>query len=229
MTFQNQHLQRNNDSLIQLQQKNIHYRSEISRLNLLIEKYEKQLQVNKGEVERLKEQLQFVESEKNDVLNKSVTKPIAFFNYSVILPELSNDDEAIIVGNFTIRNIGNTPLSYPTICLKITPQQVAGKLAGKIRYRTNVKQTNEIQILEDAASEEWIFVDRNWQEKVLEKGEYWLKPTHKSIIPPNEELHFSMFELALNIKEARTLKINGFAYFEQLTEGITALNTVQIT
>lgn len=229
MTIQNQHLHRNNDSLIQLQQKNIHYRSEISRLNLLIEEYEKQLQVSKENVERMSEQLQLVESEKNDALNKSVIKPVAFFNYSVILSDPSSDDEAIVFGNFIIRNIGNVPLSYPVICLKITPSTVARKLGGKIRYNSITTETNEIQILEDAASEQWIFIDDDWKENVINKGEYWLKPTHKSIIPPNEEIHFSNFEFVIDLKKNRSIKISGFAYFEQLTEGIAALNTIQLT
>lgn len=219
--------QLNKDSFIQLKQKHIHYRSEISRLNTLIDEYEKKLNVAKQNYDRLKEQLQLVEQEKTEALLKTIVQPIAFFNYSVILPENTNEEETMILGNFTIRNYGNVALSTPIICLRITPHY-AGKLGGKIRFTSSRKTTHELQILEQAAAEEWGFVNENWHEQVMNKGEYWLKARHKTILAPNEQIHFSNFELSINKKITRTVTLNGFAYFEQIPKGISALNEIRI-
>lgn len=219
--------QSSKDSFLQLQQKHIHYRSEISRLNLLLEDYKKKLNLMKRNYESLQEQLHSTEREKQEALLKTIVQPIAFFNYSIILPEHTNDENTTVLGNFIIRNYGNVPLSTPIICLRITPID-AGKLGGKIRFFPSKRNTDKLQVLEQTATEEWIFVNENWQDLVMNKGEYWLKANNKTVIYPNEQIQFSHFEFSINRKKTRSATVKGYAYFEQITEGIAALNEICI-
>lgn len=147
-----------------------------------------------------------------------------FFNYAIWLAEYALEEEKVIIfGSFIIENNGKTPLHDLVVCIRLEPHH-AGKLSGKISISPEAHENTLYE-----AAEQWQFAHEKWREKIRESGEYWIKPTSKKELLPNEQLIFSNFEISLQ-KPANThsIIVEGFAYCHELPKGITANNRIII-
>ncbi|WP_100404824.1 hypothetical protein [Bacillus solitudinis] len=197
----------NKDLIIQLKQKVIHYKSEVARYKNVVNDYEKIIAKKETPVSKPKEML--IES-------------TAHFNYSVLLPDL-DEEELLVFGNFIIRNTGTETLHHPLICIRVRPISYV-RFGGKIKIRETKKDALY------STSEEWRFVHENWKSIVKDNGEYWLQPNHCEQLNPGETLNFSNFDIRIDrgiTKE--NARIEGFAYFEELSTGIKSLNSISFS
>ncbi len=146
----------------------------------------------------------------------------AFFNYSVILPDLMEETkEVLLLGHFIITNYSSDSITTPIICIRIKPSE-AGNLGGKI----NFIQKGDL-VIDGTSSEEWMYIDKNWKEKVKESGEHWLRPKNKHKLLPGEKLIFSNFDLRCRKPEnSNSVIVEAFVYFQELKEGFSSLNNI---
>lgn len=226
-----------NNQHIQLQQKIIHYRSEVAKYKQLLQLMETELereqlrnqylqkqleQMDEHErtIEHLKQQLLFYEvaleeekkrkkETKKETKKEEIVRAHAYFAYAVMIPE-EKEEHVTIVGDFVIENIGNTPLNDPIICLRLRPAHHA-QLSGKFSFR---------QLQEEGG---WTFAVEDWRQKVKE-GEYWLKPIDQPTLLPNEQLRFPSFELRID----QTVVVEAFVYFRQLKQGVSSFNHIVV-
>ncbi|MBA2877628.1 hypothetical protein [Anoxybacillus ayderensis] len=221
-----------NSQHIQLQQKIIHYRSEVAKYKQLLQLVETELkreqlrnqyvqkkleQLDEYEqtIEQLKQQLLFYEvaleeeKRRKKEIKQDVVRAYAYFTYAVMMPE-QKEEEATIIGDFVIENSGNTPLNDPIICLRLRPPDHA-QLSGKFSFR---------QMQEEGG---WTFAVEDWRKKMKE-GEYWLKPIDETTLLPNEQLRFPSFELRI----VQTVVVEAFVYFRQLKQGVSSSNYIVV-
>ncbi|ADU31077.1 hypothetical protein [Evansella cellulosilytica] len=200
------------------------YESEIKRLYKLLQQSQK-IWTN---VDPIKEanpnQLLFRSNEYNNgsSLNIDVEKNISilpYFHFVTFLPE-QGEEETLVLGNFSIKNEGNSPLKQPIICIRISPPKAA-HLSGKI-----LMMHRNDQVITDA-EEEWTHVYRDWKKRIQHHGEYWLQPLHCNEINPNETLTFSNFEIRIRKKNnISNINIDGYVFSEASSEGFPALNNI---
>lgn len=219
-----------NNQHIQLQQKVIHYRSEVAKYKQLLQLVETELkreqlrnhylqkqleQMDECEqtIEKLEQQLLFyevaLEQEKKRKKEEKKESAHAYFAYATMIPE-EKDEHVTVIGDLIIENSGNTPLNDPIICLRLRPPDHA-QLSGKFSFR---------QLQEEGG---WTFAVDNWRQKIKE-GEYWLKPIDETTLLPNEQLRFPSFELRV----IQTVVVEGFVYFRQLKQGVSSFNHIVI-
>lgn len=146
----------------------------------------------------------------------------SYFNYSVILPELDEDErEVLIIGNFVIENTGDEILHTPIICIRIHPIS-SGKLGGKIEATLR----NEM-IVDASNSQEWQFISQERKDKLKETGEYWLRPVESKELAPGEKLFFSNFDIKFTKPEEKnSVIVEGFVYFKEVQQGAPSLNKI---
>lgn len=159
------------------------------------------------------------------MINETTAKNVlSFFNYSIILPDLTEETREIyLLGHFIIKNFGSDTLNSPVICIRIKPSSVS-KLGGKINF---IKKSE--LVIDGTSSEEWTYVDKNWKEKVKTTGEHWLRPTEKNQLLPYESLIFSNFDLSCVKPEGdNSVIIEAFVYFQELKDGFSSLNKIVI-
>ncbi|WP_078555127.1 hypothetical protein [Bacillus alkalicellulosilyticus] len=230
----NHQIQNADDATIQLKQKLIHYRSELTKVNRLLTDYQKHikyLQSQKTSIEVIKEVEVPREVVKEIITEIEVEKTRvevqAYFSYSTILAEnMDKGREITILGNFIIKNIGNQPLSSPFVCIKITPSEQA-KLSGKIVFKGS--EDSKAGSLFASNVVEWEYVHENWRERIRENGEHWLRPITVQTIQPGEIVSFSQFDIMFTpSKDKKPLLVEGFAYFNEIQEGMAACNKIII-
>ncbi len=159
------------------------------------------------------------------MVDKNINSHVnAFFNYSIILPDLNEEmKELLILGHFIIKNFSSETLNTPVICIRIKPSE-AGNLGGKINFIPKGDL-----VIDGTTSEEWTYVDKNWKEKVKETGEHWLRPSNKNKLLPEEKLIFSNFDLrCVKPDDTNSVIIEAFVYFQELKEGFSSLNNIVI-
>ncbi|MBB6445216.1 hypothetical protein [Bacillus benzoevorans] len=151
------------------------------------------------------------------------TEGIAWFSYTVLLPDIAEDENEItVIGNLTFKNTGNTTIHNPFICIRIKPVQDV-RLGGKIGAMTHTALT-----IDGTNTESWHYIHDNWKKTTLETGEHWLKPNHSQFILPNDILTFSN-ELHISTnKEEKYVTIEGYFYSDEIKNGLTSLNNIII-
>ncbi|MGR6897201.1 hypothetical protein [Rummeliibacillus sp. TYF-LIM-RU47] len=133
----------------------------------------------------------------------------ASFNISYIL-----DDESICLGTYHIRNLGNQPITNPSILIKLpenSPFSFSGRYVNE-HFATELKATGSWERFNDQSS----------------KDEFWLKPVGKTAIEPNETLSFSNFQIKWAHNLSYSGSIMGVTYCDQFKEGITVLNPINL-
>ncbi|CAM3761879.1 hypothetical protein GCM10009865_00970 [Aeromicrobium ponti] len=148
---------------------------------------------------------------------------IAWFSYSLMLPDKAEEDEDItVIGNLGIRNTGTETLSNPIICIRIKPPKNV-RLGGKIG---SVSHT--ALMIDGSNSEAWVYIDDDWKEKALESGEHWLKPYNSRLIETGMNLNFA-YELRISSHAEETFSIvEGFFYCDEIKNGFSALNSISV-
>ncbi|MDG5789505.1 hypothetical protein QA612_18765 [Evansella sp. AB-P1] len=211
----------NRDSLLQLKQKTIHYKSEIARYEKMIKQYENEL-IKTNEFDSNQEIARVMINDKKKQIIEEFHNATSFFNFSTILPDMTDEEqELLILGNFIIKNNGNMPLHHPFICIKITPTNSA-YLSGKIALK-NMELNNELDLNE----EQWSYMHKDWKDKVRSDGLHWLKPMHCEQLNPNEALTFSNLNVRIKNKEENTkVIIEGYIFSDELRKGLRSLNNI---
>lgn len=147
---------------------------------------------------------------------------ISYFAYSLLLPK-NEQEKGTIIGNFIIKNIGDVPIEKPSICLKIIPADYAvitAKIGQEIEYE---RKLNPLMM------ESWSYINDEAKELVQDRGEYWLKPINTQKLDSGKSLSFTNFQLKFNhIQEPISIKVKGYVYADQLTNGLEALNHISI-
>jgi hypothetical protein len=204
--MRNQYLQ---EKLHQIQTVHVdQYEKKIAMLENQLLSYEVALEEEKKQMEALKKNLSLPPKE-SPLLNVR-----AFFNYSLILPE-EKDEDVLVIGDFVIDNIGNTPLHETIVCIRLNPPEEA-KLSGKIAI--NPWKNDE------SFNTEWTFASDDWREKIKTNGEYWIKPLQHTTLMPNEQLRFQNFE----IRTKQTVVVEGFVYCKEIPKGTSSMNNIII-
>ncbi|ALA71776.1 hypothetical protein GT50_17670 [Geobacillus stearothermophilus 10] len=187
---------------------------EILKLEQKIQSIEKELRAVKQAVTEMKQLPKQVLSDEICV--------ICYFTYSLLLPK-AGGQKGIIAGNFVIRNMGSSPLENPYICLRVSPKEhmvLSAKLGDDIQYDRR---------LNPLVMEPWRYMNKEAENMVEEKGEFWLKPVHVSRIEPGQHLSFSNFQFQVSMNEApSTYKVNGFFFCQQLPNGVRSLNHIVV-
>lgn len=150
------------------------------------------------------------------------TEGIAWFTYSIMLPDKEEDNGDItVLGNLMIRNTGTETLTNPYICLRVKPSENV-RLGGKIGSVSHTALT-----IDGSNSEAWVYIDNNWKEKALETGEHWLKPNNSRQIEPGMNLNFAN-ELRISSGEEGFAIVEGFFYCDEIKNGLSALNSITV-
>lgn len=148
---------------------------------------------------------------------------LTWFNYAVMLPDMDEEEREItIIGNFIIKNTGNTTLNNPIICIRTNPPQNV-RLGGKIG---SVSHT--ALMIDGTNTESWNYIFDNWKEKSMETGEHILKPNHCRQIKPGENLTFAKELRISTLCEQSFVVIEGYFYCDEMKNGIPALNNITI-
>ncbi|MCD8511618.1 MAG: hypothetical protein LRY73_18330 [Bacillus sp. (in: Bacteria)] len=208
------------DKITQLNQKLLHYRSELEKYKRHIIILSKKGQSVPEEVVETQEKTandSFLEEFKKKVLPVNV-----YFSHASFLEGLVNGEKKLdIFGHFTFQNLTDEVIEDPVICIRVKP---VGKvnLGGKI----TVYQSVDTDYSFDQA-EQWTYVQKEWQETVNTKGEHWLKPLHFKEIQPFETKKFSNFNISVeHSPEYSHYVVEGFFYARNHKKGIPAVNTI---
>ncbi|MDV2685091.1 hypothetical protein RYX56_11980 [Alkalihalophilus lindianensis] len=219
------------DKEVQLQQKLIHYRSEVIRSKQIIERQENEIKNQKESIQSLMKRLSEIQENAEILPNNQSNAELnlqfhSFFSYSVIIPKRKNEEEHIIIkGLFTIVNTGTQSIHSPVICLEFNQPEYAN-LSGKIQHS---KQSSSSQFLleEDTLEEIWAFIEGTSQKEAKKTGRYWLKPTNSDILLGNTTLSTFNFEVLLPSHQIeKNLVIQGYVYSEEMPEGKPSNNKI---
>ncbi|WP_026690153.1 hypothetical protein [Alteribacter aurantiacus] len=203
------------DSKLQLEQKVLHYRSEVA-------KYKQQAEELKVLLKASKQSDQGLSIETTPP--PTTTHAKAYFSYSTFLPKENEqqDNQIHVIGHYVFENTGNQILHDPVFCFRTKPANRV-HIGGKIRMNQTHDQTWM------TPKEEWIYVQNDWKEWVKTKGEHWLKPVHMDTIKPGEKATFSNFDMVISPgKQDEHVLIEGFCYARELQKGIASVNTISI-
>ncbi|WLR51616.1 hypothetical protein LC040_01565 [Bacillus tianshenii] len=148
----------------------------------------------------------------------------SYFQYSTILPSSSEElSQTFILGNLHLINTGTKTLTNPVICLKISPPAKVA-LSGKISYGKG-KNLDELIY---QSNEEWTYVEYDWRKKTRQDGEHWLRPLHCPRLEQGETLTFSNFHIRLSENIGEEVRIEGYVYCQEDSQGKAALNTISL-
>lgn len=220
------------DKAIQMQQKLLHYRSEVVKYTRLVEKQETKLKAQQDTINSLLSKLnqkqdQDTAKQEDTSLELELTLQ-PYFNYSLIVPDLTAGDEAIIIkGTFIIRNISKKTLNHPVICLAFNHANVAS-LSGKFAFDPS-KSLDEFVVEDERVNEMWVYAKEDSRKTAKVTGQHWLKPQHTHELAGNETLSLSNFDIVVPVNtEKKALIINGYVYGEQIPNGQESFNSIII-
>ncbi|WP_243292929.1 hypothetical protein [Bacillus sp. FJAT-47783] len=142
------------------------------------------------------------------------SKPSAevFFNYTVY-PFDKEEERLLTLGDLYIKNTGNINLYNPLICIKADPIEY-------VNFRGQIVPPEMAEALSVQGENEmtgWKYLDEDWFEKAKERGEFWIAPIKRIMIPPNESQVLRNFQLTLKKPDKKKqILIDGIVYFEDL-------------
>ncbi|WP_246206692.1 hypothetical protein [Virgibacillus ihumii] len=139
-------------------------------------------------------------------------KVISYFTYSLNIRHVK-DFENFVLGSFHIQNLGGTPLVNPYICIKLSADSPFN-FSGKYQYKDSSKGN---------LTNGWERINEH-----TDRQEFWLRPNNKHILEANETLSFSNFQVKWIPESSYAGSIMGFAYGDEMEEGISSLNQINI-
>ncbi|MBU9713297.1 hypothetical protein [Evansella tamaricis] len=224
-------IRKRDEKITQLNQKIIHYRSEVEKYKqhivLLKKRYQQDGEVDDSDSVEVEEV--FVSGASMDKVeeNKEIVPPIlSYFSYTTLInsdDEIEDTENKVnLFGQFTFRNVTNQTFEEPVICFRVRPSTKI-RLGGKISHLTNMGE-NSTQL-----TEEWMYVQEDWKRWIAEKGEHWLKPIHLKELKPYETGRFTNFNISLTENKEQQYFIEGFFYAKNYQEGIPAVNTISVS
>lgn len=135
-----------------------------------------------------------------------------YFTYSIILNHMPS--RHLIMGNFHIKNLSNQSMNSPVILLKITSKD-------EFNFTGKYKSTNQKQ---KGYNFHW---ERLPIKDLDPMTHYCFKPTKTDQLAPNEHLNFQNFQIS--IPDHATINVEGFSYFNKNNDGISAINSINIS
>lgn len=155
---------------------------------------------------------------------KETAEASVWFNYTVMLPDMDEDDkEVTVIGNVIIKNTSsNSVLNNPMICIRIKPPEDV-RLGGKIG-----SVTHTALMIDGTNSEAWHYFHDNWKEQAEKTGEHWLKPNRLQKLEPGEILTFENELRIPTTKKEKFVLVEGFFYCDEIKNGIGTLNNISI-
>ncbi len=137
---------------------------------------------------------------------------IGYFTHSVNVTH-SLSEPNFILGNLKIENIGQIPIHNLIVCLNMTIS-CSYDLSGK--YILDEQPTG-------------ISMPYFWQLVEQKEHEYWFKLVNKETLAPSETITFSDFMINWKSEESYTCGVRGFIYCEELQEGLTVINPINLS
>ncbi|WP_087972260.1 hypothetical protein [Oceanobacillus rekensis] len=138
---------------------------------------------------------------------------ISYFTYSFNISH-EQGQENFILGTYHIKNLGGSPLSNPYICIKLSedsPFDFSGKYLNK-DSKQKMRLPNVWERINDSQ----------------DKQEFWLRQDKINKLEPNETLTFSNFQVKWIPESSYTGSIMGFTYGDEIKEGISSLNQINV-
>jgi hypothetical protein len=157
--------------------------------------------------------LEFKELIKQLPTKKSI-QVIGYFTSSLNISH-TPDQESVCLGSFHIWNIGNKPITNPSITIQL-PENSPFSFTG--RYITNhfqqsLKRPNE-----------WLRI------KASDNKDFFsFKPLEKTILEPYEKITFENFQIKWLSTTSYSGSITGFTYCEEFPDGIAVLNPINLS
>ncbi|MEW9672490.1 hypothetical protein [Ammoniphilus sp. 3BR4] len=171
-------------------------------------------------VQKEKKQVERIEQPHNKP-SVQLLQAESFFDYTVHAT-MKEDRPFMVIGKFTVKNTGNEVLSNPVLCLRATP--AAGmKLQGQMVPPNMVER---MSVQSTGGSKGWRYMEEDWLEKGLDKGEFWISPIQSMQIPPqgSESLNFQL--TILRQEPSQTVKLEAFVYFQEHNLRFPAQNRI---
>ncbi|SDM91017.1 hypothetical protein [Sediminibacillus halophilus] len=122
--------------------------------------------------------------------------------------------ENILFGDFHIKNTGSQPVRDLSICLRIRTT-VPYDFSGKYHLPNSNASSRKLS--------EWERVEQESEE------DYWFKRMGEGELLPGETVTFSNFQLKWKADDHYTMVVEGFVYCNLDTDGINALNQLNIS
>ncbi|WP_078579798.1 hypothetical protein [Salipaludibacillus agaradhaerens] len=138
---------------------------------------------------------------------------LCYFTYSLSLNH-SIDGDNLLLGSFTILNLGQKPLQHPIICITLSDSSLF-KFSGKFTHKAS---SNKV------TPSVWERIS-----KTSNQDEYWLKYKAAPNIAANDSLSFSNFQVEWTPQKNYNGTIKGFIYSEEIQEGQEAVNQINIS
>lgn len=171
-------------------------------------------------INELRQQTTFYITELKKALDTLTTKKanhvVSYFTSSFNISH-AQDHESLCLGSYHIWNIGNVPLTNPSITIKL-PENSPFSFTG--RYIHNNLQKN----LRRTSPNDWVRIKNDEQ-----KNTFSFKPLEKTTIEPNEILSFENFQIRWSANTSYAGSIIGFTYCEQFPDGIAVINPINLS
>lgn len=161
----------------------------------------------------------------NSKIALSEPKIESFFDYSVLLPRL-DEDEIIIKAAFIIKNTGEEKVSRPIICFKI-PLESDVLLQGQFLPPNLVSSLSTKGMDGDKG---WKYVYSNWRDKIKSNGEYWIEPIQQLEIEPGDKITINGLSIYVKgAKKSKPLLLQAFVYLQDGKHRFSSNNSIAIS
>jgi hypothetical protein len=146
------------------------------------------------------------------------------FDYSTVREP--DNDRRLIIANLRIKNTGNIVLTNPLICIRLTPAQ-SMKLRGQIWPPAMVKN---LAFKQPTGSTGWQYVNDDWLETGIIKGEYWIRPMRPMSISPQSVESLDNLQIVVNeTPETALVTVEGIVYFHDQGLQVPSRNRIILT
>ncbi|WP_223700653.1 hypothetical protein [Sutcliffiella deserti] len=188
-------------------EKTDHYIKEMEKLRKKILQLEVELEEEKLLGKDMQELPQEPLLSRNEKMER-LTHFYSFFNYSILLHS-EEDTTVTIFFDFTVVNTGEREQSDFIICLKVKPVNKIF-LSGKITNPKLIQHTDE-----DRHAADWVYATEDWQAKIRNEGEYWIRSVQKPKVGVQETLTFKGVEILVDKETVKgKMTVEGFVYCE---------------
>lgn len=171
-----------------------------------------------GKINELQQQTESYLLQFKELIKKLPTKKnthvIGYFTSSLNISH-TPDEENVCLGSFHIWNIGNEPITNPSITIQL-PENSPFSFTGRYitnHFQQNLKRPNE-----------WLRIKASDNKEVFS-----FKPLEKIILQPNEKITFENFQIKWLSTTSYAGSITGFTYCEQFPDGIVVLNPINLS
>ena len=148
-----------------------------------------------------------------------------FFDYTVLRSDIEGKP-FLIFGNLYVKNTGTEALINPVVCLRADPPGSV-KLGGQI-LPANLVETLGVQ--SSAGVKGWRFLEEDWFEQAMERGEYWMAPIQPVRIAPKEVHPFQNFQITVMTPESgNSVTIEGFVFFREQDVQFASNNRIAVS